>query len=705
MEMAIADPAYAHLPEARRAGRRCAEDDARRRASGGCSRPSCGWACSTSRTSTRTAPARCSPTPRTARWPARAAERSAVLLRNEGDLLPLDAGGLGSVAVHRPAGRLAARHPRPVGASTSTSTRPSRCSTGIRRAGRTGVDGRATRPASARRSASSRRCSTCSAATRPVDPEGFDDEAELRARGRAGARTPTSRSSSLGEWQNMIGEAASRSSLELPGRQLELLQAVVATGTPVVLLVMNGRPLDLRWAAEHVPAILDIWYPGTQGGAAVANLLFGDVAPGGKLPFTWPRTVGQVPMIYCAHHLARAGEPGPALLGRGEHAAVPVRARPELRAASSTRRSRSTATRSRPDEHRDRVGRRHQHRARGRPTRSCSSTSTSATAPRRGRCASSRASSGSRSPPARRARSTFALGPDRAALLERRRARLGARRLDVRRLGRRRLDGRPGDDVPGEPGVGSRRQHEGGSPPASALRERSIGTCGKRVLARAGHGFSATRVHRLYCARHRAPHPPPSPHPRRSPCCIVRPFLACPLGRGLQPWPGTRRRLLRPRLRRVLAVLAPRRARRRRAAAGGPRLRRRVGPGHRRRRRHLAAGRVGAPVGAWPAGVETTAALVRLRARTAHRGRHRGQRRLPAARAGAGPLAAAGPPGRLPADTGVPHCRRRRQRGVGMARLRPARAAAPDVPGAGDAAARVAVGGLAPAAARCAGRP
>ena len=90
----------------------------------------------------------------------------------------------------------------------------------------------------------------------------------------------------LGEWQNMIGEAASRSSLELPGGQLALLQAVVATGTPVVLLVMNGRPLDLRWAAQNVPAILDIWYPGTQGGTAVADLLFGDVAPGGKLPFT-----------------------------------------------------------------------------------------------------------------------------------------------------------------------------------------------------------------------------------------------------------------------------------------------------------------------------------------------------------------------------------------------------------------------------------
>src|SRR5215207_6609851 len=102
----------------------------------------------------------------------------------------------------------------------------------------------------------------------------------------------------VGEWQNMIGESASRSSLELPGRQLELLQAVTLSRTPVVLLVMNGRPIDLRWAAANLPAILDVWYPGSQGGAAIANVLVGDVAPGGKLPFSWPRTVGQVPMIY-----------------------------------------------------------------------------------------------------------------------------------------------------------------------------------------------------------------------------------------------------------------------------------------------------------------------------------------------------------------------------------------------------------------------
>ncbi|MCU1368442.1 MAG: glycoside hydrolase family 3 domain protein [Ilumatobacteraceae bacterium] len=114
----------------------------------------------------------------------------------------------------------------------------------------------------------------------------------------------------VGENQNMIGELASRSSLELPGRQLELLQAVVATGTPVVLVVMNGRPLDLRWAAEHVGAILDIWYPGTRGGEATAGILFGDVSPGGKLPFTWPRTVGQVPII-ASHTLSHGpGEQG-----------------------------------------------------------------------------------------------------------------------------------------------------------------------------------------------------------------------------------------------------------------------------------------------------------------------------------------------------------------------------------------------------------
>jgi beta-glucosidase len=109
----------------------------------------------------------------------------------------------------------------------------------------------------------------------------------------------------LGEAQNMSGEFASRSSLELPGKQEQLLEAVVATGKPVVLVLMNGRPLDIRWASEHVPAILEAWYPGTQGGNAIVNLLYGKAVPGGKIPFTWPRDVGQVPMFY-AHNTSHA---------------------------------------------------------------------------------------------------------------------------------------------------------------------------------------------------------------------------------------------------------------------------------------------------------------------------------------------------------------------------------------------------------------
>ena len=106
----------------------------------------------------------------------------------------------------------------------------------------------------------------------------------------------------LGEAQNMNGENASRSSLDLPGKQEELLEQVVATGKPVVLVLLNGRPLNISWASQHVPAILESWYPGTQGGNAIANLLYGKAVPGGKLPFTWPRSVGQVPIFY-AHNL------------------------------------------------------------------------------------------------------------------------------------------------------------------------------------------------------------------------------------------------------------------------------------------------------------------------------------------------------------------------------------------------------------------
>jgi beta-glucosidase len=111
----------------------------------------------------------------------------------------------------------------------------------------------------------------------------------------------------LGEAQTMSGERASRSSLTLPGKQEQLMEAVVATGKPVVLVLINGRPLNITWASQHVPAILDVWYPGTEGGNAIADLLFGDAAPGGKLPVSWPRDVGQVP-IYYARNLTQIPE-------------------------------------------------------------------------------------------------------------------------------------------------------------------------------------------------------------------------------------------------------------------------------------------------------------------------------------------------------------------------------------------------------------
>ena len=102
----------------------------------------------------------------------------------------------------------------------------------------------------------------------------------------------------VGERQDMIGESSSRSSLILPGAQEKLIKAVAATGKPVVLLVMSARPLELNRVMDDVDAILDIWYPGSQGGNAVANLLFGEVSPGGKLPFTWVRSAEQIPNYY-----------------------------------------------------------------------------------------------------------------------------------------------------------------------------------------------------------------------------------------------------------------------------------------------------------------------------------------------------------------------------------------------------------------------
>lgn len=102
----------------------------------------------------------------------------------------------------------------------------------------------------------------------------------------------------LGGNNRTCGENKSRTSLELPGHQLQLLQAVVSVGKPVVLVLVNGRPLAINWADKYVDAILEAWYPGSQGGKAVADILFGDYNPGGKLTVTFPKTVGQIPFNF-----------------------------------------------------------------------------------------------------------------------------------------------------------------------------------------------------------------------------------------------------------------------------------------------------------------------------------------------------------------------------------------------------------------------
>ncbi len=102
----------------------------------------------------------------------------------------------------------------------------------------------------------------------------------------------------LGEAKGIVGEGKDRASLDLPQQQEELLKAVMATGKPVAMVLLNGRPLSINWAAENVPAIMEAWFPGDQGGIAIARTIFGDNNPSGKMPVTVPRSVGQIPIYY-----------------------------------------------------------------------------------------------------------------------------------------------------------------------------------------------------------------------------------------------------------------------------------------------------------------------------------------------------------------------------------------------------------------------
>jgi beta-glucosidase len=129
------------------------------------------------------------------------------------------------------------------------------------------------------------------------DPEGCGSDAGFAEAVKA-AEAADQVVLALGETREMSGEAAARSTLDLPGRQEELLRAIKATGKPVVVVLFNGRPLALEGVVDDAPALLEAWFPGVQAGPAVADVVFGKVNPGGKLPVTFPRRLGQVPIYY-----------------------------------------------------------------------------------------------------------------------------------------------------------------------------------------------------------------------------------------------------------------------------------------------------------------------------------------------------------------------------------------------------------------------
>jgi beta-glucosidase len=158
-------------------------------------------------------------------------------------------------------------------------------------------------------------CKLSNAEPPTTDPEGCTSDAGF-VEAVAAAKAADQVVLALGETREMSGEAAARSTLDLPGRQEELLQAIKATGKPFVVVLFNGRPLALEGVVDDAPAILEAWFPGVQAGPAVADVVFGKVNPGGKLPVTFPRRLGQVPIYYNHEPTGRPCDPAQKYVSR-----------------------------------------------------------------------------------------------------------------------------------------------------------------------------------------------------------------------------------------------------------------------------------------------------------------------------------------------------------------------------------------------------
>ena len=122
----------------------------------------------------------------------------------------------------------------------------------------------------------------------------------------------------MGENEEIVGESHSRTSLNLPGNQRLFLKKLKETGKPVVVVLLNGRPLSINWTNDNIPAIIEAWFPGRQGGTAIADVLFGNYNPGGKMPVTTPKTVGQIPFNFPCKKGSQAGQPGEGPNGKGK---------------------------------------------------------------------------------------------------------------------------------------------------------------------------------------------------------------------------------------------------------------------------------------------------------------------------------------------------------------------------------------------------
>ncbi len=222
----------------------------------------------------------------------RIAAESFVLLKNSENLLPLQRGG--TIAVIGPLA--SSRENMPGTWSVSTDLKaPSTLVEGMQE-----VAGEGTRIVYARGSnvcydeALERAATTFG---REIPRDGRSDRAMLDEALRV-ARGADVVVAALGEPSEMSGESSSRTDIGIPDAQRELLEALVATGKPVVLVLFAGRPMTLEWEDAHVPAILNVWFGGTEAAEAIADVLFGDVVPSGKLPSSFPRNVGQIPVFY-----------------------------------------------------------------------------------------------------------------------------------------------------------------------------------------------------------------------------------------------------------------------------------------------------------------------------------------------------------------------------------------------------------------------